>query len=270
MRKEVNVKKAMVVLGMATVLMSAVWSETGQKSAAGTLSAGTALTVTKAPLTQAPQPPNGLYFVSFSVGPIGLGCARTHSATMCNNTAKPITNGEYVVNYWARPSASQPWERFYGGWFAYDFAPGETKSFNLYFNIPLNSAEIRVTVNPDHSPNSPVVCEAVAPAVHLPLDKIAVTGQFTATGWTVTIANNSTMYFCSDNIVGYKATLAKPDAWVPCGGTVPPEEIAPGTKATTLTVNPGAGWKTGYRFFKVVIYDGNVIYLQRTIDMGNP
>ena len=268
MHKEANVKKAVMVLGIATVLISAVWSETGQKSAAGTLSAGNALTVTKAPLTQAT--PKGLYFVSFSLGPIGLGCARTHSATMCNNTAKPITNGEYVVNYWARPSASQPWERFYGGWFAYDFAPGETKSFNLYFNIPLNSAEIRVTVNPDHSPNSPVVCEAVAPAVHLPLDKIAVTGQFTATGWTVTIANNSTMYFCSDNIAAYKATLARPDAWVPCGGTVPPEEIAPGAQAATLSVTPGAGWKTGYRFFMVVIYDGNVIYLQRTIDMGNP
>jgi len=227
-------------------------------------------TVTAA-IAVAPQaaPQQGLHFVNFTLGPIGLGCSRTHSVTMCNSTAKPITNGQYVVNYWSRTGAAQPWAQYFGGWFAHDFAPGETKSFQMYFNIPHDAADIRVTVNPDHTLNSPVVCEVVVPALHLPLDKVVLTGLFTPVGWAVIIANNSSMYFCSDNVAAYKSTTAAPDAWVPCGGTVPPEEIAPGARDTTLSVNPGVGWKTGYKYFKAVLYDGDAVYKEQVIDMGN-
>jgi hypothetical protein len=260
-------KKVMIVFGIVALLGAAAWSASVKKTTAGSPSASKTLSTKNATLKKAA--PQGLHFVSLTLGPTFNGCSRYHHVTMFNNSTQAIAANQYVTNYWSRTSASEPWAIYYGSGFNHEFAPGETKSFDIPFFIPLHVSDIRVTVSPDHSLNSPIVCEASAPTTYIPLDQVVLTGQYTATGWTVTIANNSTWYFCTDNITTYKATAAAPTTWVPCGGTVPPAEVGPGKQASTPAVNPGAGWKTGYKYFKVMLFYGNVVYLERVLDMGN-
>jgi hypothetical protein len=260
------VRKTAMVLAAMSILWVAAQPEAQQQTIAGRPVVHTNLKIKKAVLTQSGK--QGLEFVSLSVGPIGLGCSRTNQVTMRNNSTLAIPANQYKLMYWSRAAASQPWEHYYGGSLAQEFAAGETKSFAIHFGVPLNAAEVRVTVNPEISASSPIICEASAAATHLPVSQITVTAQFSDTGWIVTIANNSSMSFCTDNVGAYKAAADAPGTWVPCGGTTPPEEIAAGHQAT-VKLSPGTGWKTGFRFFKVVLYRGNDVYKEQVIDMGS-
>jgi hypothetical protein len=260
------VKKAAMILAAMSILWVAAQPEAQQQTIAGRPVVNKNLKIKKALLTQSGK--QGLVFVSLSVGPIGAGCSRTNPMTMRNNSTLAIPANQYKLMYWSRAGASQPWEHYYGGSLAEEFAAGETRSFNLHFGVPLNAAEVRVTVNPEISASSPIICEASAPAPQLPVGQIAMTVQFSDTGWIVTIANNSGMSFCTDNMGAYKAAAASPDTWVPCGGTAPPAEIAASQQAT-VKLCPGTGWKTGFKFFKVVLYRGNDVYKEQVIDMGS-